>query len=86
MHVDTYPKIMQTSVTKWGNSLAIRLPQPFAKQIGLNAKNKVEISVEKDRIIIKKPTQNLNNLLTKVTKENIHKESNTGNITGKEIW
>lgn len=77
---------MQTFVTKWGNSLAIRLPKPFADQIGITAKNKVEISVEKDKIILKKSGNNLNSLLAKVTKENIHKETDTGNITGKEIW
>jgi len=77
---------MQTSVTKWGNSLAIRLPKPFADQLGINTENKVEISVEKDKIILRKSTQNLSSLLSKVTKENTHKETPTGPLTGKEIW
>ena len=77
---------MQTAITKWGNSLAIRLPKTFTEQIGINEKNKIEIIIEKDKIILQKPRQNLKTLLSKINKDNIHKEINTGKITGKEIW
>ncbi|MBU1151988.1 AbrB/MazE/SpoVT family DNA-binding domain-containing protein [Patescibacteria group bacterium] len=77
---------MQTSITKWGNSLAVRLPKPFTDQMGINSTRKVEIILQKDQIIIKKSPQKLDELLEQITPENIHTETETGSITGKEIW
>ncbi len=77
---------MQTSVTKWGNSLAVRLPKPFMEQIGISDKSKVDIVVKDDCLILKKSKDNLDELLDRITEKNIHIETDTGKIIGKEIW
>ncbi len=79
---------MLTTILKWGNSFAIRLSKPFADQLGLSKDSKVEIVLEKDKIIIKKPKPeyDLKKMILKVNDANIHKETDTGTITGKEIW
>lgn len=79
-------EFMQINVTKWGNSIAIRLPKSFANQINIDKDSKIELSLEKNKIVIKKAEYNLNDLMDKITPSNLHKETDTGKITGKEQW
>lgn len=77
---------MKTNVTKWGNSLAIRIPAPFAGQIGVTQGDDVEINLQDQMLVIKKSQPTLDQLLIKVTDENVHKEVDWGEPQGKEIW
>lgn len=77
---------MQATIKKWGNSLAIRLPKPFTEQIGITADSKIEIIIENNKIIVSKKNEDLEDLVSKITNSNTHKETQTGKITGKEIW
>jgi len=80
---------MKTKVQKWGNSLAVRIPKPFAEEAGLQRETPVDLSVEKGRIVIERsgfPRIELQSLLEKVTQENIHREVDTGHSVGKEAW
>ena len=80
---------MKTRVQKWGNSLALRIPKSFAVEIGLERETTVEMSQADGKLIITpvtKPKSNLKQLLAKVTKENLHREVDTGYATGNETW
>ena len=79
---------METKVQKWGNSLAIRIPNSYAKDIDLKQGSLIDIVKEKDRIILKprKKSIKLSDLISKVTKDNLHNEIDTGENVGKEIW
>ncbi len=79
---------MRARVQKWGNSLGLRIPKPFAEETGLEVNGEVEISVRGGKLIVKavEPTFTLKSLLDKVTPENIHGEVSTGKRVGKEIW
>lgn len=77
---------MQAQVTKWGNSLGIRIPRPFAEQVELEEGSLIDLSLEKDSIILCKKSYKLDDLVSKITPENSHKESDWGSPTGKEIW
>ena len=80
---------MRTRVQKWGNSLALRIPKSFASEVGLQRDSTVEVSLENGTLIIKpvaKPKLTLNQLLSKVTPENIHHEVETGSAVGNEAW
>ena len=37
---------MLAKIQKWGNSLAIRIPKPFALEIGLEQNSLVTVSIE----------------------------------------
>jgi antitoxin MazE len=79
---------MITSVQRWGNSLAIRIPKAFAAQAQLTENSGVEISLEGDRIILS-PTRRewkLDELVGKITESNRHREIRWGGATGKEVW
>jgi len=80
---------MKTRVQKWGNSLALRIPKSFADEVGFQKETAVEVSVSDGKLVITpvvKPELSLKQLLTKVTKENLHHEVNTGAAVGNEIW
>jgi len=80
---------MKTRVQKWGNSLALRIPKSFATEVGLQRETSVEISLANGKLVITpvaKPKPTLKQLLAKVTKENLHREVNTGSAIGDETW
>ena len=77
---------MKTNVKQWGNSVAVRIPQPFAKEIGITDGAIIEIKLINKKIILSKPQLSLDDLLDKVTPANIHHETDTGFISGKEQW
>lgn len=78
---------MEATIQKWGNSLAVRIPKSFADEVGLAAHSKVDISIEKSVLIItprRCMKYRLDDLIEKVTEENIHTEIDTGTPVGQE--
>ena len=66
---------MKTSVQKWGNSLAVRIPKSFAEEMGVGNNAPVEMSLEEGALVIKPDRDkawDLGSLLAGVTDENIH--------------
>jgi antitoxin MazE len=76
-------------VTKWGNSLGVRIPSALAKQIELREGMQVGISVMDGRLVIQ-PEQRrkytLDELLDGMIPENCHTEVEMGEPVGNEIW
>lgn len=80
---------MQSKVQRWGNSLAVRIPKPFANDVGLREDSPVEISVVDGGLVIQPSAArpiSLRELLAEVTDENIHTEVSTGPALGNEVW
>lgn len=80
---------MKSKVQKWGNSLAVRLPKPFVKEVRIAYGTPVDITVDEGKIVINPHTAEkyeLDDLLRGVTKNTIHSEVETGVPAGKEIW
>ena len=77
---------MRSSVAKWGNSLALRIPKSYAKQLGLKQGSHVEITARANALIVRKPEYTLEELLAKVTPGNRHAEVGTGRARGREKW
>jgi antitoxin MazE len=80
---------MVTKIQKWGNSLGLRIPKSFAKEAGVEEGSAVDISIQGDRIVIKtvRPTRyELDDLLSRVRKDNLHDEIDTGEPIGREVW
>ncbi len=76
---------MFANVSKWGNSLGVRIPRSIAEQLGISEGVPVELIVEDDHLLIHK-VYRLEALLAQITPENIHSEIDTGSPVGKEIW
>lgn len=78
---------MESTVQKWGNSLGIRIPKLFAKQLDLNDGSQVEVIQEGNRIIIYPYTkETLEQKLKKINSKNLHNEVDSGNSIGSEFW
>jgi antitoxin MazE len=78
------------ALKKWGNSLALRIPAPLARQLNLTENTSVECAVVDGNLLISRVIEprpySLNQLLGQVTPENIHDETAVGGPAGKEIW
>jgi antitoxin MazE len=79
---------MRTRVQKWGNSLAVRIPKPFAEGAGLEPSTEVEMVLDGVtlRIAPARPRWNLRRLLGGISKQNVHDEVATGARVGREVW
>lgn len=80
---------MQGQITKWGNSLAVRIPKGIAEAAHLREGDTLEISVEDEgkvemKAVHRKPT--LKQLCDAITPENLHSEVDWGEPVGNEAW
>lgn len=77
---------MTTTVQKWGNSLAVRIPSAIAEKMAIEQGSEVEMSVEDHGITLipKKRKPKLDELLAKITPENRHAEIQFGS-EGNEL-
>lgn len=73
-------------VQKWGNSLGIRIPKAIAMKVDIEEGSEIDFDIEDDKIIIKRKPKNLNELLSQITPDNIHKEVSTDDAKGREAW
>lgn len=80
---------MESRVQKWGNSLAVRIPKPFASEVGLREDAPVELRVREGALVITPlahPVYRLDDLLSGVRRSNLHAEVSTGERQGDEAW
>jgi len=80
---------MVVKIQKWGNSLGLRIPKPYAKEADIGEGSSVDISLEGDRIVIEPihaARYKLSDLLSLVREDNRHEEVLTGEAVGKEVW
>jgi antitoxin MazE len=78
-----------SSVGKWGNSLAVRIPSSVALDLGLSENSSVQINSDGHTAVIKpRKTKkvSLDTLVSRITTENRHNETDWGKPVGKEIW
>ncbi|MCY4438426.1 MAG: AbrB/MazE/SpoVT family DNA-binding domain-containing protein [Chloroflexi bacterium] len=73
-------------ISKWGTSLAIRIPKAIAQQWGVREGSAIEIISRGDHVVLRKETYNLADMLDQVTDDNLHSEQDTGPIQGNEEW
>jgi antitoxin MazE len=77
---------MQTVVQKWGNSLGIRIPALYTRELKLKNGSTVDITEEEGKLVIVPQKNTLDELLAEVTYENLHEAVETGVSIGREEW
>jgi antitoxin MazE len=80
---------MPTAVSKWGNSLALRLPRDVAAKARLRDGTTVDFTFEGNRLMIapSRPRYRLSELLESGKNTRKHGEAeNWGSARGKETW
>ena len=78
---------MSAKIQKWGNSTGVRIPKIIMKKVNLSINSEIEIECKNQKIIIfsKKKLVQLKDLLSQITKDNLHTEDSSIKA-GKEIW
>lgn len=77
---------MRAQLSKWGHSLAVRIPRAFAEQLGITDGSTIEMVATSERIVLEKPKYTLQRLLDGVSVENLHGETKIGAPVGHEEW
>jgi len=77
-----------TQVSKWGNSLGVRLPKSVAGEVQLGEGDTVQLSVDNGTIVIRPSRRrySLEELVGRITPKNRHPESDWGGPLGDEAW
>ncbi|MDP3735330.1 MAG: AbrB/MazE/SpoVT family DNA-binding domain-containing protein [bacterium] len=80
---------METTIQKWGNSLAVRLPRALVAHHRLHEGVRVVLRSKKEGLTIRavsrrRPT--LRELVDQITPENRHEAIDWGPPVGREIW
>ena len=78
---------MQIQISRWGNSLGLRLPRALAQQIGVSEGQKVNIVAEGRRLIVEpaSPRYRLEDLIANMTPQAMHDAFDWGDDVGGEI-
>lgn len=80
---------METTIQKWGNSLAVRLPKDIAQKLALRPGSRVRVHEEKKEIIVSPaPIKRLSlrERVALIRPEHLHGEIPWGKPRGKEVW
>ncbi|HEV7764288.1 MAG TPA: AbrB/MazE/SpoVT family DNA-binding domain-containing protein [Thermoanaerobaculia bacterium] len=80
---------MKTRIQKWGDSLAVRIPEPFAQETHLTEDSAVDITVHNGNLVVvpvAEPKLSLEELVSRITPQNRHSEIETGEAVGNEVW
>lgn len=78
----------QAQLVRWGNSLAVRIPKNVADEARLAEGDKLVLQVESPGNVAIKAVErpSLDELVGRITPENVHKEMNWGKPVGNEAW
>ena len=78
--------ISKLHVAKLGTGLAVRIPKPIAERLGIQEGSTVEILPHGDSMIIRRETYSLDDMLARISRDNLHAEQDTGPPQGDEEW
>jgi antitoxin MazE len=78
-----------TQVSKWGNSLAVRIPRALASEARLAEGDRLTLNLETDGSIVLRPARRkyeLRQLVSRITAKNRHSETDWRPPAGRESW
>ncbi len=76
----------KSRIAQWGSSLAVRIPKPLAEEWGVHVGSAIEMTTDGESLTLVKREYDLDEMLSRVTTENLHSEWDTGSLKGKEVW
>ena len=76
----------KSHISKWGTSLAVRIPKPIAEQWGVQEGSAIEIVPQGDQVVLRKRSYDLVGMLAQMSPDNLHPEQDSGPAQGNEEW
>jgi antitoxin MazE len=80
---------MIVQFARWGNSVALRIPNAFAREIHATEGTTADLSIQNGKLVIAPvadvPAYDLADLLSGMTNENLHGETDSGVAVGNEF-
>ena len=79
----------ESTISKWGNSLAVRIPLAIARQASLGEGDSVKLALDRDGRIVLRPTRRkyeLSELVAQITRKNRHRATDWGSPQSEESW
>lgn len=73
-------------VSKWGSSLAVRIPKAIAEKCNIVEGASVQLDASNEGIVIRNHPYDLATMVDQITSDNMHHEQDFGAPVGKEIW
>ncbi len=78
---------MNSKVQTWGNSLGVRIPKYIVEKMNFKPGVSISIELEKNRIIIRpEKEESLEEMVSKINKDNMHENIFDFDPIGKEVW
>jgi antitoxin MazE len=81
--------MVQAKVQRWGEALAIRIPEALAREAGLEEDSSVSLTLSHGRLQIRSnggSKRALEDLVQRITPHNVREEVDTGSPVGNEAW
>ncbi|MBQ9292466.1 MAG: AbrB/MazE/SpoVT family DNA-binding domain-containing protein [Campylobacter sp.] len=75
---------MEATLSKWGNSLAIRIPNYILKKLNLVENSSMNIDVVAGKIVLSKQKNRLETLCSAITEENLNIDDSFDDTKGNE--
>ena len=79
----------ETTISKWGNSLAVRIPQAVVREARLSEGDSLAVDLDRDGSIVLRTVPkkyDLSELVSAITVKNRHGVTDWGQPQGKETW
>lgn len=89
LRYDNLNRLMETTIQKWGNSLAVRLPKGVTTKLALRKGSRVEVREDTGEIVIRETPQvrrSLKTLVGMIRPTQLHGETSWGDAHGNEVW
>ena len=80
---------MNTQLSRWGHSLAVRIPKAAVDNARLREGDQLSVTVEQQGVLVIRSTRrkySLKQLVSGITSRNRHRETDWGGPAGKESW
>lgn len=81
---------MRVHFSRWGNSLALRIPAPTLRDIGAREGMQADLAIEDGRLIVTpvpdRPSYTLEELVKGITRDNLHEDLYGEAAFGSEEW
>ena len=77
---------MSAQISRWGNSLGVRIPRQIAESVGLTEGARVEIAADDGRVVITPAVRRytIEELVSDMTIDNVRKAFDWGRDMGRE--